>query len=166
MRHAVRGASLDESGECAHAAWRSDCCIRAPSPSSGGGVGRACGAGRRIPAGIAYEAFAPASFRHRRALLVRNAVGNPSSGVISSPEGASHTGSRRNPRSRRQFLAGGRVSAASADTIPTRAPASLRKTRSRWPTAPRLSATMDAQTPIAAHTTWLNRRGATCDERQ
>ena len=59
---------------------------------------------------MAARTCPPASFGRRRAHLVRNPFENPTPGVIWAPEGAFRTESRREPRSRRQFLAGGRVS--------------------------------------------------------
>ena len=70
---------------------------------------RKTGARRRTSCGIPSETSVPASFSRRRALLVRNPVGNPGPGVISSPEGAFLRVNRTKVVFRRHFLAGGRV---------------------------------------------------------
>ena len=96
---------------------------------------REFGAGGRFSYAIPSRTPASASFRRRRALLVRNSVGSPRSGAVfspkgafqgrnsvgsprsgenSTPEGASRTEFRREPSFRRRFLAGGRVIAAAA----------------------------------------------------
>ena len=53
----------------------------------------------------AYGTLLPASFRCRRALLVRNPVGNRRCGVVFSPEGGLSQQVRTKPLLRRQFLA-------------------------------------------------------------
>ena len=80
---------------------------------------------------IAAIARPPASFSRRKALLVRSGVGNQGSGVISTPEGPSRTEWSREPRLRRHFDAGGRVSAALSPKIASSAPVSRRSTCSR-----------------------------------
>ena len=63
--------------------------------------------GGRISAANAYETSAPASLLLRRALLVRNPVGNRPSGVTFSPEGAFSQQQRTRPSLRRHFFAEG-----------------------------------------------------------
>ncbi len=80
-------------------------------------------AGGRISYVISSETPVLALFLLRREQLVRNPVGNPRSGVISTPEGSSRTGLRMKPLLWRHFLAGGRILAASLTITVPSAPA-------------------------------------------
>ena len=90
-------------------------------------------AGGRVSAGASYGTFSPASFRRQRVRLVRNPVGNPCSGVIFSPEGASRTESRTKSRFRRQILAGSAFfsAAPSRPLAPAQPPRPSRAPRTR-----------------------------------
>lgn len=85
---------------------------------------RECDAGSPVVDTIAAEAFTAASFPLRRARYRSRSAQNPLFGVISSPEGASRTESRREPAFRRRFLAGGKAPYATA--AKTSLPAPLR----------------------------------------
>ena len=75
----------------------------------------------------AEKTLAPARFRRRKVPFGRDCCENPPSGENSAPEGGFGTGSRRKPSLRRLFLAGGRVSAATAYAIGLPASFSRRK---------------------------------------
>ena len=61
-------------------------------------------AGGRVFAAAAYETFPSASFLRRRALLVRNPVRSPGSGVTFSPRGAFLQRMRTRPSLRRHYF--------------------------------------------------------------
>ena len=87
-------------------------------------------AGGRVFAAAAYETFPPASFLRRRALLVRNPVRSPGSGVTFSPRGAFLQRMRTRPSLRRHFLSGGRPFAENA--AGTHLPAPFSRQRARY----------------------------------
>ena len=86
--------------------------------------------GGRISAANAYETSAPASLLLRRALLVRNPVRSPGSGVTFSPRGAFLQRMRTRPSLRRHFLSGGRPFAENA--AGTHLPAPFSRQRARY----------------------------------